>query len=280
MQSPQFQLHAEIEQRHWWFVGRRRIMTGLVKTILPPSPDRLVIDVGCGTGANIAALADHYACVGIDASAEAIHLARERFPQVQFRQGSAPEDLGDWMDQAKLFLLMDVLEHLRDDFEFLSRILSASAPGCLFFITVPADESLWTRHDESFGHYRRYEKRRLERLWEDLPVTPLLVSFFNSRLLPAIRLVRTVSRWRDKPLGPAGTDLWLPAPPLNLILENIFAGEIRRLLKTYARKNRGGYPRGLSLIAVLLRESGPISPRIRPADVVPDRHHPSVLPLP
>ena len=91
MQSAQFQLHADIEQRHWWFVGRRRIMARLIAEVLPPSPEALVIDVGCGTGANIAALADHYNCVGIDTSAEATELAQSRFPQVRFLTGKAPD---------------------------------------------------------------------------------------------------------------------------------------------------------------------------------------------
>ncbi len=116
MQTAQFQLHADIEGRHWWFVGRRQIMSRLVAELLPPSPETVIIDVGCGTGANIAALADRYACVGIDTSAEAIELARQRFPQVHFLAGLAPDDLGDLARQARLILLMDVLEHISDDF--------------------------------------------------------------------------------------------------------------------------------------------------------------------
>ena len=69
MQSPQFLLHADIEQRHWWFVARRRIMRRLVNRVVRPGPDVTVVDVGCGTGANIASLTDAYRCVGIDTSA-------------------------------------------------------------------------------------------------------------------------------------------------------------------------------------------------------------------
>ena len=95
MQHDQFQLHADIEQRHWWFVGRRRILCRLAAEVLPPSPQSLVVDVGCGTGGNLAALADRYRCVGIDTSAEAVELARRRFPNVQFIAGRAPQDLGN-----------------------------------------------------------------------------------------------------------------------------------------------------------------------------------------
>ena len=211
MQTAQFQLHADIEERHWWFVGRRRIMARLVSELVPmpkcgtaalgcealSAQSRatvlqkpLVVDIGCGTGANVAALAGLYDCVGIDASAEAVELARRRFPQVRFVAGLAPDDLGETMRQAKLFLLMDVLEHVEDDFLMLSKLLAAAAPGSHFLLTVPADELLWSEHDESFGHYRRYDAARLKMLWEGLPVSTLLLSNFNSRLLPAIRFIR------------------------------------------------------------------------------------------
>ncbi|HEV3417482.1 MAG TPA: class I SAM-dependent methyltransferase [Pirellulales bacterium] len=269
MQSPQFQLHAEIEERHWWFVARRRILRALVGEILPPSPDTTVIDVGCGTGANLASLAHDYRCIGIDTSPEAIRLARQRFPAMQFIQGFAPADLSGLIDDAQLVLMMDVLEHVPDDFRLFSQIAAAVRPGTYLLITVPADQRLWNRHDESFGHYRRYDRKRLSKLWDGLPLKPLLVSHFNSRLYPLIKTVRTVNRWRGEVAGVAGTDFRIPAPPLNRLLENIFAGESRTLCNSLHR-HRGGYRKGVSLIALLRREPGSIPARDKPANLAPD----------
>ena len=120
MQSPQFQLHAEIEQSHWWFVARRRIMRRIVREMLPPNRSTTLVDVGCGAGANIATLADDYHCVGIDTSGEAIELAKSRFPRVRYLHGYAPGDLGEIASQSRLFLLVDVLEHVSDDFALLN----------------------------------------------------------------------------------------------------------------------------------------------------------------
>ena len=53
----------------------------------------MIVDVGCGTGANIAAMAEDYTCVGIDPSREAIELARSRFPGGRFVCGPRP---GTW----------------------------------------------------------------------------------------------------------------------------------------------------------------------------------------
>src|SRR2546426_691300 len=100
MHSAQFRLHAQIEQDHWWFTARREILRRIVGEVLPPAPGALIVDVGCGTGANIAALADDYDCVGIDTSAEGIALARRRFPRVEFLVGQAPDDLGSLAAEA------------------------------------------------------------------------------------------------------------------------------------------------------------------------------------
>jgi SAM-dependent methyltransferase len=269
MQSAQFLLHADIEERHWWFVGRRRIMRRLLTQVLPPSHDVTVVDIGCGTGANIASLADHYDCAGIDASPEAIDLARQRFPAVRFLVGLAPRDLGDLARQARAFLLMDVLEHVEDDFALLSGLLGAASPGVHFLITVPADEALWSEHDESFGHYRRYDQERFERVWAGLPVTPLVSSYFNSRMYPLVRLIRARNRRRGHAGGRAGTDFWMPNHLMNHLLEATLAGEAGRLLGQLAG-GRQGYSYGASLMALLRREEGPISVRGKPDGLTPD----------
>ena len=270
MQSEQFLLHADIEQRHWWFVGRRRIMRRLVARALPPGRDVTVVDVGCGTGANLASLADAYDCVGIDSSAEAVALARRRFPNVRFLAGTAPRDLGDLAARARLFLLMDVLEHVEDDFAMLSELLAVASPGACFFITVPADEALWSEHDESFGHFRRYDRRRLARLWADLPVTVLLSSYYNARMYPLIRLIRARNRRRGHAAGRSGTDFWLPSRPVNRLLEATLAGEAGPLLRQLTGRGALAYSYGASLVALLRRDAGPIAVRCKPEGLAPD----------
>ena len=82
MTPEQFELFAQIEHVHWWFVARRRIMKELVTRAVPSTGRGDAVDIGCGTGGNIAALADRYRCVGIDESEQAIAHARARFPGV------------------------------------------------------------------------------------------------------------------------------------------------------------------------------------------------------
>jgi 2-polyprenyl-3-methyl-5-hydroxy-6-metoxy-1,4-benzoquinol methylase len=296
MHTAQFALHATLEDRHWWFVARRRIVRRLIDHLLSPvdkirhatdvaavksclnagqdPPERpLVIDIGCGTGANIASLADRYRCVGIDTSIDAIQWARQKFPDVRFIHGSAPEDLQGLLNKTRLVTMMDVLEHVQDDFHLLSSVLAECKPGTYLLLTVPADMSLWSKHDETFGHYRRYDKSRFALLWEGLPVKPLLVSHYNSRLYKLVKSVRRFNRLFRRSAGANGTDFRQPSPPVNWMFENIFAGEWDMLLDALNREDNG-YERGVSLIALVERTSGRVEPRQKPKSAGHDYYDP------
>ena len=147
---------------------------------------------------------------------------------------------------------MDVLEHVEDDFGMFSGLVASASPGSLFLVTVPADPRLWSGHDESFGHYRRYERPRFEQLWAGQPVEPLLVSHFGSRMYPIVRAVRAVSRLRGKPSGLSGTDFWMPPAAINRMLTTLFAGEAKTLERAFEGRSHG-YRAGSSLIALLRR---------------------------
>ncbi len=256
MQSAQFQLHARIEERHWWFVARREILKRVIRGVLPPSRETTIVDVGCGTGANLATLAEQYRCVGIDTSADAIRLARGRFPAVEFIEGTAPRDLGTIVDRARLILLCDVLEHVPDDFALFSELLAATTAGTYFLITVPAELALWSQHDRAFGHYRRYDAVRLAEIWQGLPVRSIFASPFNARLYPLVKAIRAWHRWTGKVTGEAGTDFRLPRPTVNRSLYRVFAGEANRLARLAQGQSAVPYRRGVSLMALLQRRRG------------------------
>ena len=253
MQKDTFELHAKLETTHWWFRARARILQQLVHALVPPGDGQMVLEVGCGTGGTLAVFADEYSCCGLDPSAVAIALARQRFPNVEFRLGLAPEDVMDLRARTRVVLLLDVLEHLEDDAGFLRKLMACMAGGAYLIITVPADMRLWSPHDENYGHFRRYAPDTLGRALSGLPAAPVLSAYFNSRLYPAIRLIRAVNALRGRPSGAAGADLFLPPDWLNRSLERIFAAEGEVLRQLLAGQRKKGYTRGVSLLAILRR---------------------------
>ena len=204
-----------------------------------------MVDIGCGTGANIGSLGTGYRGIGYDVSEEAVRHARERFPDATFVYGGVDERAAG----ADLFLLMDVLEHVERDDLLLGGAIERARPGAWIFITVPADPELWSEHDVSFGHVRRYTRETLRTLLEAFPLEIRLLCAYNSRLYPLALAVRRLARLRGRSMGPAGTDLVLPAAPVNAALRRILAGESGRLRRAF-RGSVEGYRRGLSLIAV------------------------------
>ncbi len=273
MNVEKLRLCASVEERHWWFAARRRIVRDLVSALVPPSKSSLVVDVGCGTGGNSGELSGDYRCIGIDASPDAVTLARERFPRATFLCGTF-DSLGTLAAETRVVLLMDVLEHVQDDFEFFSKIAAAIPPGAHIVITVPAGVDLWGQHDLASSHYRRYDVQRLERVWSGLPFTSLLSSPFNSRLYPLVKLARSVNARLGRSSGEAGTDLHVPVGFVNNALLKVFGGESSVLRQALVEKRARAFEFGVSLIAVLRREAGEIAVRTKPAGLAPDLHDP------
>ncbi len=88
--------------------------------------------------------------------------------------------------------LFDVLEHIKDDGEFLTKIRDALEPRGKVFLTVPAFEFLWSEADDNSGHYRRYTSKRLSTLFDKIGFKVLYVSCFFTVLIPPIFLLRSI----------------------------------------------------------------------------------------
>ncbi|HKJ02948.1 MAG TPA: methyltransferase domain-containing protein [Longimicrobiales bacterium] len=247
MQLEQFEAHARLEERHWWFTARRAILLRILQAIARPGSP--VADVGCGTGGNAAALARAgYEVLGLDPSPEAIALAVERFPKVGFRCTDRPADARAHLARQGTLLMTDVLEHVEGDRELLHDAVEATPRGGHLLLTVPADPSLWSGHDVAFGHKRRYVAASFRALWAEEPVAERLCSHYNARLWPLIAAVRRVGT-----RGGGGGDLDVPVGPLNAVFRAVFQSEAGALVSAL---DRGAAPfaRGVSLVALLRKQ--------------------------
>ncbi len=251
MQEELFHAHHALEERHWWFRARRHAIRSVGVRLLPAGGR--VVDVGCGTGGDLASFPDGFERHGVDPSATAIRFARKRHRGVTFSEAAIPETGLDIVGTADLVLLCDVLEHIEDDDAFLRGLVGAMRPGSHLLLTVPADPALWSPHDEVYGHYRRYTATSLAAVWRRLPIEERLLVPFNRALYPAIRVARSISRRRGRGRGAADGDLTVPWGPTNRVLEWLFRREVPSLLSALETGSPAPRSRGVSLFAVLRR---------------------------
>jgi 2-polyprenyl-3-methyl-5-hydroxy-6-metoxy-1,4-benzoquinol methylase len=250
LEETTFHIHADLEDSHWWFVARARIVSALLARFSDRQDKPLILDVGCGTGGMVNNLSPRFNCLGVDTSETAIRLAREKYPSARFDCADAFRFIEERRDEVSCVLLMDVLEHIEDDRAFLRKIIDRLAPGSRILITVPANMKLWTEHDVTAHHFRRYEMETLAALWDGAEVQARVVSYFNTRLFPIIRAVRFLAKRLGVTWGRGKTDFELPPRPVNRLLTAIFAGELDRIMSAM---NDGGAPYryGASLLAIL-----------------------------
>jgi SAM-dependent methyltransferase len=230
---------AEIDRDHWWFVGRRRILTALIARFRPkPGPLR-ILEIGCGTGSNIAMLQGFGEVDAVEPDDHARAFAARR-TGLAIKGGFLPHVA---LDDARydLIVLLDVLEHIADDVGALRALAPKLAAGGRMLIAVPAMPSLWSGHDVAHHHQRRYTARTLDRVVRAAGLRPIHRTAFNTLLLPAIAGVRVAHRL----IGRRGGDEdRLPPRWLNRLLGGLFGAE------RYAAV-RGLLPVGVSLALVV-----------------------------
>src|SRR5215831_14166954 len=162
MQEHTYPIMYEVEGKHWWFVGRRRIIEGFVERICRQLSKRRprILDVGCGTGANLQMLANFGVAEGVDVSDEALDFCRARGIS-KVKQGAA-EALPYEDASFDLVTGLDVVEHLDDDLAGLKEMRRVLRPGGHALLFVPAFMFLWGVQDDISHHRRRYTVSELK----------------------------------------------------------------------------------------------------------------------
>jgi len=171
----------------WYFRARKRVLSGIVSKHLPPGSRAL--DIGCGNGWLAEALPG-YEWHGVEpdpvlrekALAKGMRALPGMAEKLPYPEGC--------FDAACLF---DVLEHLPDEAPALMEAQRVLKPGGMLFISVPLHPELWSRHDMRCGHYRRYRKGEVIRLFEGYGFRLVERRFFMSLPLPLVWATRRLS---------------------------------------------------------------------------------------
>jgi SAM-dependent methyltransferase len=243
MQAHTYPIMYQVEGSHWWFVGRRRIIASFVKRIVQELKvqEPHLLDVGCGTGANLELLNEFGIAEGVDISTEALSFCRQR-GLAAVKQGQA-EDL-PYSDSAfDVVAALDVVEHLDDDVAGLKEMYRVLKPGGAALLFVPAFMFLWGVQDDISHHRRRYTLSQLQDVvrkagFEIERATYVNITFFLPILLG--RLLMRLTGYRPE------SENNLTIGFLNGLLGSIFGAEASVL-------GFMNFPIGVSAICVAKR---------------------------
>ncbi len=238
MERAVYEAMAEHDERHWWYRARREVVAALIERAVQPPKDARLLEIGCGTGHNLAMLGKFGEVDALEVDDIARGMAEERLGRPVL-SAPLPKLAGLPDDRYDAVAALDVIEHIPDDKAALKGIARVLKPGGKLVMTVPAHQWMWSAHDVVNHHQRRYSKIGLKRLIEGSPLQLDSIGYLNSLLFPvamAQRLASKISGKDDANLAP-------PPEPINQALERVFAAE-RRLI------GRVPLPPGLSLFAV------------------------------
>ena len=246
MQESYSTLYADLWRRHWWWRVRHELVMRTVEQLFggkeKPSPQRTIFDIGCAGGVSFDDLSQYGEVYGLEPDPTLVDACPQWRAYIELT-GFGPEYAPS--RQYDLVLMLDVLEHLEDDVTALGSLQHLLKPRGRAILTVPALQSLWSVHDVMNRHYRRYDKRGLQRLLEANGFAVHNLQYFFIWPLGLMYLRKLLLGTQQRP-GKSYT-VTVPSAPVNRLFAGLSRTE-QRLIQLGVR-----WPLGSSLLAVVAR---------------------------
>ena len=176
-----------IEDSSWWFQYRSEVVNKIFDKVC--SNPSFIIDIGGGNGYTTKKLQDSgYEVILMEPTTQACINGMQRGLKNVICGTINDVDFSN--NSIAACCILDVLEHIENDAEFLRTIKKKLIIGGHLLITVPAFASLWSSEDEAVGHYRRYTKKELVALLKNEGYEIAYANYFFNFLYFPIFFVR------------------------------------------------------------------------------------------
>jgi SAM-dependent methyltransferase len=147
-------------KNHWWFEGRKLVLSKILKKY--SINKKIILDYGCGVGINLNMLSKFGKVFYYDTSRLAINYVKKNYSNKNFFINI--NKLYKYKKKFDLIVATDVIEHIKNDKREIIKISNLLKKNGYVLITVPAFQCLYSSKDKSLKHYRRYNKETLRNL--------------------------------------------------------------------------------------------------------------------
>lgn len=189
VEAREYQKMYELEDSHWWFVGKRLIVDRVIRKFINGT-EMEVLDVGCGTGQMPKLLQKYGNTIGLDLSEKALEFCKKRKIRNLF-QASALE-LPFKNNVFDLVTAFDLLYHknIKDDVQVLKEFNRVLKPHGYMVITECAFDFLKSEHDLAVQARERYTVSKLTQGLRKSGLTVLKISYTNFFFFPVVLMLK------------------------------------------------------------------------------------------
>ena len=210
-----YQSYLDIDRRHFWRRNKRRLVLDLIDRQAPDRDHLRFLDVGSAASLLGLSLTERGAVLLIEPDGPTAELARAEHG-LSVDEGSLPDALPSSADGPfDVVTALDVIEHIEDDVAAVGALVDRMTPDGLMVVTVPALQWLWSEHDESLHHKRRYVTKDLRAALEAGGLRVEWMSYYTSLLLPVVAAQRLAGRMKKRG-GPPQYRVEVPHPLVNV----------------------------------------------------------------
>jgi trans-aconitate methyltransferase len=183
--------YRDLYYHHWWWRARERLILRTIEEVLRSRSTDRILDIGCGDGFLFDYLSKYGAVEGVESDESLVSDGGSWRHQIML---SAFDDSFQPGKRYSLILMLDVLEHIKDDVRSLQRAVELLDVRGNMILTVPAFRCLWTSHDDLNKHFRRYTKASLVKLSSEVGLRVVTCRYFFHWMFPIKLLLHTKER--------------------------------------------------------------------------------------
>ena len=181
MKKETFERHISNEKNHWWFKGRREIISKVIKNNFRKKLQ--ILDFGAGSGTNIDVLSK-FGKVHIYEKNKKMN----NYLKKKYSKSKKVKSIQNFKNEKyDLIVAADVIEHIQNDKKAIKDLTNTLKKNGKILITVPAFQFLFSKKDVQLKHYRRYNIKNFKFLMKDLKI--IKITYFNFVLFIPLSLV-------------------------------------------------------------------------------------------